>query len=317
MSEQTLQDLLSIDELNVDYCPHCQSEISSSDDICGHCGKRIKNPMLSQWGKKLPIGVLNSEKTELNKEFDLIPLNWKIERDVSNEFKSKQHVTVGDHVDTILAFTVQSIGGKDISQKKIAHKKLIFQQMFLADVFYMYAYLRLLSLGKELKLTEIRCPYCNQKFQYTVDVSTMDVIVHEDPSKIYYSIKLRDGFDLASQHYNELILKPALWSMMYSKLTQSLNISEKFAAMFLASIHSIPGALDGLILTESQLEKFSRYDVALIEEAMENSVTGPQWEAQVVCPSCSRNSDININWMYGNFFSISYRCQQLARQSTI
>lgn len=187
--------------------------------------------------------------------------------------------------------------------------------MFQADVFYIYAYLRLLSLGKEMNLGEIRCVSCGQQFPYTADLTTLEVVVIGSPSELVSEIKLHDGFEVGGDLKTKIKVKPPLWSMMGSSFPTNLNEADMFLAMLANCVVEIEGMPEGAVMTEREVSQFTKLDVEICEDAMDKILAGPRWEIEGACPKCDAPFYDLIDWSYDSFFALSSRSPRRRRRS--
>lgn len=292
-------------------CGFCHAMVDEAE-LCSKCGEHLKNPTMADWGKRLPLGI--EEGGRLNKDFDLVPLSWKLERDIGRAWENKRdRVTLGEHVTSILAHAVTRLGSADITKHSVTKKQLIFNQMYAGDVLYMYAYLRLVSLGKELRLRELVCERCRHKFDFVADVTSLEIMVRERAEHLRVPLKLRDGFKMAGDQRKKLTLRPNTWSMMDAHFSAD-NLAETFSRIVLSSVVGVEGLPEGSVVTEREIEQLTKYDMALFEQALDQVMGGPRWDIQGECPSCKSSFSILLDWSYQNFFSISYRSPQLMRR---
>ena len=303
------------DEANECLCTHCGYSQEDAFRTCPKCNKLAKWPTLAEWGKQLPIGVLINNE-QFDKSFELVPLDWKIEREIGRSWaKRREQITLSDYVGTILAHTVTHVGGQDITKFKFQKRLLIFNQMFQADVFYIYAYLRLVSMGNEMKLKDVECFSCNHKFEYVADLSTLEVVTIDNPKDMIEEIKLRDGFDMSGERRFNLKVKPPLWNMLGSSFPTNMNDAEMFAAMLMNATHAIEGMPDGAVITEAQVSQFSKFDIEECQESLDAVIAGPRWEIEGECPKCEASFFEAIDWTYDHFFARSSRSRLRGRQS--
>jgi hypothetical protein len=316
-TEKSLAELLREDDADDDeqcLCTHCGYSQPSEFRTCPKCGKWVGWPTLAEWGKQLPIGVQEGDR--FLKDFDLVPLDWKLDREIGRSWsKRREQLTLSDYVGTILAHTVTDIGGQDITKFKLPKRLLIFNQMYQADVFYVYAYLRLISMGNEMKISSVQCPSCSHRFEYIADLSTLEVVTIDNPADMIKEIKLRDGFEMAGEQRFTLKVKPPKWNMLGSAFPTTLNEADMFAAMLMNATHEIEGMPDGAALTEQQVSQFSKYDVEVCHEALDEVIAGPRWEVEGECPKCEEPFFEVIDWTYDRFFAHSSRSPRRGRRS--
>lgn len=295
-------------------CPECGHTQESEFHRCPNCKYWVSNPTVADWGQQLPIGVETEGK--FIRSFSLEPLSWGIEREINKQWGTRRDsLNLSEYIGTILANTVTQVGNQDITKFKLDKKLLIFNRMYQADVFYMYVYLRLQTLGKEMDFGEIKCPSCSHRFPYVADLTTLEVAIIESPADLTFDVELKDGFDMSGDHKTKLKMRPPLWNMLGSNLTPNANEAELFLAMITNCIVNIEGMPDGAVLTERELLQFSKYDVEICRDVMENVLAGPRWEIEGECPKCGEPFYDLIDWTYSRFFGVSSRSRRQKKRS--
>ena len=105
-------------------CDMCGETVEDKDlEICPHCNKRVTLPTLSEYGKRLPVGIVKDDI--LLKEFDIEPINWGKEKKVSSIMSSQEwrnRRTVTNYISLILAHAAKSIGEVEVSKLVIFDK---------------------------------------------------------------------------------------------------------------------------------------------------------------------------------------------------
>jgi len=296
-------------------CTTCGHSQKDRFQRCPKCNKWAEYPTLGDWGKQLPVGIEVGDK--LVKSFDLMPLDFKKEREINRQWGAARRstLTISDYIGTILSNTVTQIGTQDITKFKHEKRLLIFNQMYQADVFYVYAYLRLLSLGHEMRMTEMQCGSCGFKFPFSADLRSLEVVVIGSPSELISDIELRDGFDLNGQNRTKLKVKPPLWSMMGANFPMAGNEAELFAAMMANCVIAIDGMPDGTVLTTREFDQFTKYDVEICQNVLNSVLAGPRWEIEGTCPKCEASFYDLVDWSYDGFFALSSRSPRLMKRS--
>lgn len=295
-------------------CPKCGYSQSKEFSHCPKCKEWISNPTIADWGQQLPIGVESNGK--FIRSFDLKPLSWAIEREINQQWGARRdRLNLAEYVGTILANTITNVGGQDITKFKHDKKLLIFNQMYQADVFYMYAYLRLSTLGHEMDLGEIKCPSCRHLFPFVADLSTLEVGIIENPDDLIFDVELKNGFDMSGDNKTKLKMKPPLWNMLGSNFPTSINDAEIFLAMMINCTFIIEGMPEGTVLTEREVAQLTKYDTEICQDAMEGVLAGPRWEIEGKCPKCGEPFYDLIDWTYDRFFAISSRSPRRKKRS--
>lgn len=315
-----LVDLLSnvemTDDIETTICETCNADVQANVEICPECGGRTVLPTIAELGKQLPIGV--EVNGVLEKSFDLVPLGWEIERKIGRDWaKRRKNIDVGSYIGVVLANTVTKIASYEISKMPLDKRLLIFNEMFAADIFYMYAYLRLISSGKDLQLKGIRCVSDAHSFTYTADVSTLGVVCFDTIEQLEKTIKLEHGFEMGGSHRDTLIIRPTKWNMMSEPLSTNGSTSaiEMFGAMLINSVVEIVGLARGALMSELQLNLMMKPDLEICREAMDQVLGGPRWFIEGECPICSEEFYFELDWTYENFFARSYTSRRRRKRS--
>lgn len=288
-------------------CDVCAHKIENKElEICPNCKKRIKLPTLQEYGKRLPVGIVQDD--ELLKDFDIEPLNWGKEKKVSTKLNSqewKRKMTLSNYIGMILAYTVKSIGGRDISSFSIEKKLNLFKEMYQGDIFYMYAYLRLITSGSELALQNIECTNNgDHKFGCIIDVSSIKIMNIESINELYREFELKDGIMLDKELRKKITIIPPKWKVL--SMSSNTSEAEVLEKIFLDSIYKIEGFSEELQFPEAVLNNLSKNDMNIIEENVNYMTTGPLWVAELTCPQCETEMLWAVDWTFKDFFTSSY-----------
>ena len=287
-------------------CDMCGEIVDKDLEICPHCNKRTILPTLSEYGKRLPVGI--EKDGILLKDFDIEPINWGKEKKVSSimasqEWRSRRTVT--NYISLILAHTVKSIGEVDISKFSTDKKISLFNEMYQGDVFYMYAYLRMITNGTELALKDLECTNNPQhKFGVVIDISSMKVVNIESVSELETTFKLKDGILLNKERRKELTISPIKWGAM--SVMGNMSEAEMMDKRFIDSVQKIEGFKGRIELIPQHLDSISKTDANIIEHNLDMKHTGPLWVIDLQCPTCDTKMNWIIDWSYKNFFTDSY-----------
>jgi predicted RNA-binding Zn-ribbon protein involved in translation (DUF1610 family) len=298
-----------------DICTECGADVGDkSANACPQCGAVLRLATLKEWGKKLPIGVV--EGNGLNKEFDLRVLDWTVEREISRTWDERggrgRGTRMTDYLGAILAHTVVSIGGVDFLKQPVQKRMLILNEMFLGDVFYMYAWLRIQSLGAQFEAKNLQCPSCRKSFDQFMDLETLEIVTKNEVSKLERTITLRDGFELMGETRTQVTLRPALFKGLG---VNSPNQAEVFGHLLRASVTAIPGCEYQTTITENEVSRLSKWDMALLEDAIDSLTGGPRWDLECTCSKCGEDFVYLVDWTYQNFFKHSSRSRRRRKRS--
>jgi len=297
-----------------DVCTACGADVESKDvETCSQCGATLRLVTIKEWGKKLPIGMVEGET--LTKDFDLKPLDWGVERDINRTWDEKggrgRGTRMTDYLGAILAHTITMLAGEDFQKQPVAKRLLILNEMFLGDVFFLYAWLRIQSLGAKFEARNLQCPSCKKHFDQWMDLDTLEINTKSEVKKLERKVTLRDGFQLMGEFRKELVLRPALFKALG---TTSPNQTEVFGSLLRSSVHSIPGCEYQTTITENEILRLSKYDMALLEDAIDALTGGPRWDLECTCPKCGNGFVYLVDWTYQNFFKHSSRSLRQRRQ---
>lgn len=297
-----------VQDSGVVTCPLCGSDNDSGTKACWNCGSDLILPSLAERGKRLPIGVLNEspdKEPSFDKRFDVIPLSWNIEKAIGRTWtKARNGLTVSEYLGSILAFTVTKVGDCDMAKLKVDERMNKLNSLFVADVFYMYAYLRLISMGKELTLNNIQCLGCDHRFNFIADVSSMGISVLDDPKKFELEVKLQDGFDLLGHHRDTLVLRPQTWDSL--NISGGSSVSDVLEMSIVNSVVEVKGIPRSPALLQNNFNSFTKTDIEIIKDAIEKIPLGPRWHIEGVCPKCGEHFFFRLDYMYESFFARSF-----------
>lgn len=305
----SLDDLLNNDVISDSEdstrCRWCGTVFSSVDqDRCNECRMLRRRRTLSEMGATLPIGIKSGNV--FNRSFEAVPITYAVEREIRRAWGSSRRISVAEHTATILSHTIKSVGGVPLGAKSHDHRVLIFNQMYQADVLFMYAYVRLLSMGKEMTLKGLRCPSCNAEFDFPCDVGSMEV-VELPPDIMTREIVLQDGFKTGERVKKRIVVGPPMWLAWGNQLKKNPTTLDLFASMLSSAIINIEDTPDGVTLTDSELMQLTKTDLEICEYELGMLNAGPLWEVSGVCPSCGEKFFFSLDWSYDSFFSRSYR----------
>jgi hypothetical protein len=299
-------------------CRVCESIVDEDVDLCPYCGEPVRLITLSELGKKLPIGVLDTNSTgeqKLLKDFNVSRLDWVKERAVAETWKTlidRKDQTVLDYILCILANTVTDIGGVSLSKHDVDHRIYIIGEMFAGDVFYMYAYLRVHSIGNEFQLKNVKCPSCGKVIPiYEIDLSTIEVLTRDDPNDITHDVILKHGFKLGGELRKKITLQPASFRVVSHA---DINNDALFFADVLKSSCTKIDGVDGGVITDTEIEQMSPYDLALVRSENDFLAGGVDWSIDITCQKCSHKFTQMIDWRYGHFFALSSRSKTIEKR---
>lgn len=307
-------------------CPECDQLVdveSVIDNICPLCNRRMVLVTMEEYGSRLPIGILKTEngKETLVKDFAVDKVNFPMERNISNfwnTYSRKRNVSPVDYIAVVVAHALTSLAGQNVSAFDVNKKLSIVHGMFLGDVFYIYAWLRFETLGRDINLNTIACNACDKPIEHvTIDLGSLEINNVETVDEVYNDFELRDGFMLMNKECKKLVIKPPTFRSIIG--TSDYNSAEALSSLAQTSIHKIEDFDSGIVLTDRELEQFSRYDMNILEEEINYITAGPNWNIETKCPNCENKIFQMIDWRYVDFFGRSSRStkKRRSRRSSI
>jgi hypothetical protein len=274
--------------------------------------KKIKRIPLKDLGMTMPLGILTSDGNYA-KSFGIKRWRMKEERELGELRDQNRDASVGQFVATVLSAMCTNVGNHDFEKLKPAEKMVHLSQMFVGDVFYLYTWLRLKSLGPQLKL-DIKCPNCSNKFKFSADLNTVEVDTCDRLEDAYWDYKLEEPFEIRNKEVTEFRMGPPRWITLENmKGIGGLNTGAAKAGMILGSIVGIKNWKDAkgeptpVALAVSELDDMAKVDIEGITSMMDENAIGPNMAIEGECPRCRSNYVMPIDWSYDHFFGASSR----------
>ena len=307
-------------------CQSCGHRCPIGMSICEECGEPVQLVTLAEWGQKLPVGIVKEElqddKTrvrKLVKDFSLDKLDFQKERNVSDTWttiRKRKSWSAIDYVINLLSHVVLNLAGQEFQRLSHDKRMYVLSQMVAGDVFYMYCYLRYLTMGHEFTMTNLECWHCGHVIdQYTFDLGTLEVATIEDIDELEIEIELQDGLTID----RKLVKKFSIAPMQFSTLSRSTEKTkaEAISNFIVSCVSSWEGMVEGRRLVDSDLlnPPMSAIDMSIFEEAIDRNTGGPRWTVDVECPKCQEMFSRMIDWDRASFFRHSSRSRARRRRS--
>lgn len=297
-------------------CRRCETQCPKSAEVCPNCGEATNVPTLAEWGRQLPIGVIDIKNKTLNRDFTVRKINFMIEREISEYWskyiKKNKEVNLLDYLPCVLAFTLETLGGENIQKFPVDRRIGIIRSMFLGDIFYVYAYLRIETLGPDFTLKSVECPECRKTFEYPVDLASLEIYTRKDYDSLFNTVELRDGFTISNKLRKKLTLMPVTFNAIS---TNTDNSASMFGEMLKACVCGIEEMVEGSVITDAEVNQLSKYDMSTLDSKISLVSGGPDWTIEIKCPnaSCGFKWDSALDWRYGDFFGHSSRLMRRRR----
>lgn len=268
---------------------------------------RYETTTIAERGPVLPLGVFAGGSFHQN--IGIRPWRLKEEKALGRKSQELGEKNIGSYVASVLAMMCTKLGNEDWSEWKeddLAARELVVSQMFMPDVFYAYIWLRIQSVGHELRMT-LRSPYTQKEFDFVGDLRTVEVKVPKSINDCLTAYKLLAPIEFRGQERERIILGPIRWY----NVENFTNIGEASGAIIESAVYNIPseedeGPYDEMQITEGELdEQLTKRDITGLIEAINENGFGPQMVVKAVCPTTRKTFEAPINWRYDSFFGNS------------
>lgn len=251
------------------------------------------------WGQRMPIGHIQGG--ELHRNFALKRFTMREERELEGLRKARGKMTLAGFVIEVMSRMLTSYGPwSDFQALDDTQRRLLMSQAWMADVIYMYIWLRIEALGPEMSFNA-ECPHCGQKCKLPADLNLTDVTVVEDIAALTRHHSLRDGLDVAGVMSKELVVQPPRWQAMDAVQGARSSSGDIKMAMILSSIRQVGDGKRPVTL--DILESLSKRDLELLTRVIDDLSPGPDLTLEVNCPSCKEESKHPLNWSWDFFFT--------------
>jgi hypothetical protein len=274
--------------------------------------KKIKQISMEELGQSMPMGIQIGDGIPV-KSFATREWRMKEERELGALRDQQRGHSIGQFVATILSTMCTHIGPYDFEKLKTVEKLIHISQMFVGDVFYVYTWLRIVSLGHNLKL-DIKCPSCSNKFKFNANLNTLDIGTAEKFEDTCWNYKLRKPFVIRNKEVTEFLMGPPRWIALEGlKDIGSMDTGSAKAGMILGSIIAISNWLDvngkptQVALAINEIDEMCKADIESITAEMDDNAIGPNMSIEGNCPKCHSNYVMPIDWSFDSFFGSSGR----------
>lgn len=273
--------------------------------------KGVEKTTMSKLGANLPLGVLDTAGA-LCTPFSVKPWRMKEEKELGKlRSEVKGRVSVAQQVTLVVSHMLNSVGNHDFTKLEQPEKHLVISQMFMGDVWYVYAYIRKQCIGEEIPM-KLNCPRCGKEFDYQANLQTLQVNRSSSLEATKWDYELKNELEIRSKSVKKFVLGPQRWEIA----EKSYATNDDSVAKELALIGSIKGLNDDeaqIELIPGELDEMSKVDVETLINRIDLNYMGPNMAIEMTkddkCPHCQYSSEylISLDWSYNNFFGISSR----------
>jgi hypothetical protein len=264
---------------------------------------------LSEWGQKLPIGFPTPEG-EPARDINFRPWRMKEERELGAVRDKERNMNVAKFVGVVLGKMCVQLGPHNFDTMKEIERRVIVGQMFMADVYQAYLWLRMVAMGSEIDI-DVTCPFCRHGFLFKADLQTVEVHVPESMDDAKWEYELNDPFEVRGNKVERLTMGPARWNCLENVHSGEFNTGEAKSALIHGSIHAVPG-FDNVMLSVNELDEMTKRDIEGLTGGIEEHRLGPDMSIEGNCPSCSREFVTALDWGFDGFFGTSSRSRKQA-----
>lgn len=274
----------------------------------------IKEVPLAELGAKLPIGM--RQGSEFHRSFTVRPWRMKEEKVLAKAKKDAPGQNLATYVGTVVSYMCPQLGHhshdpEDASDKALAERRVHLSQMFMADVWYAYVYIRRESLGDEIKLN-LTCPRCRKSFPWNGSLSTLGVRVPKSMEDAMWEYELHTPMQVRGKTVEKLHLGPQIWSVAEDIYSNPDDAQAKDAAIR-SSVYRLNDDEDPVRLVAGDLDELTKRDIEGLAKAIDEHFVGPNMAIELggdtPCPNskCGYNEPrvVPIDWSYDHFFGVS------------
>jgi len=252
---------------------------------------------LAEQGPVLPIGI--PEGDQLHRALEIRPWRLKEEREIGELRAKSKKKNQFEFASLMLATMVTKMGQADFAaMKKMAHRELVIQGMYLADVLYSYLWLRCQSLGSLLDLT-LDCPDCRESYVFKADLDSVPVKTCKSIAETLWDYELKSPFTIRGKEVKVLTFGPAKWNTFSGKKVEA----HVKVQLILKAIVKVDGKETPLSPTE--LDEMTKLDLESILAEIEDRHIGPDMSIEAICPHCDFSHKTEIDWYNDSFFGVS------------
>lgn len=270
-----------------------------------------KETTLSEWGHRLPCGMVDTTTGKLVKGITF--RSWNLGRE-----KQLGKIKTSSAADSVMTFTSAVLtvmcsklgtleprwlesGGLSMKPQQFAQLRLQTSNLVLEDVLYTYLLLRREVIGPDLKV-DGNCPHCRTEVHINADLDTTPVKYVESIEETFWTYTLQQPLKIRGEEISELKFGPARWSVLEHTKASGIDTGGQKADLILGSIQEV-GQLGEIALLDTELDEMTKRDVESIAAEMDARAIGPDMRVEFTCESCFRVGHIQIDWSYDNFFS--------------
>ena len=267
--------------------------------------RQVKKQTLDERGPILPIGIQDVSGRIWN---EVLSKEWRLkeERELGAALERVESARMGQYISTVIGTLCTQIGPYKLSEMKPSEKSIIISQMWMPDVFFIYLWLRVQTMGKILTL-KLTCPHCGNRFEYAADLSSVSITSVANVEEAHWKYQLERPFELRGKKVSEMTLGPARWAAIDAlgdKVGKNFGVMK--AGLILGSIFEVNGET-GIAYGDHELDEMYKIDLERLTSQIDRMSLGPDMSVEDVCEKCMKNYRSTLDWGNDAFFGISSR----------
>lgn len=263
-----------------------------------------KPQTMAERGPVLPLGIGDTGGT-LHQDLSVRPWRMKEERELGALRDEHKSANLAEYVSMVLATMCTRLGPHDMDGMKFAERRLVIGQMFMADVFYAYVWLRIQALGADLPI-KFNPRWSAEAVTVHADLNTVEVVSAKSVEEASWQYELKNPIEIRGVEVTEFKLAPPRWSTLESIEAiggGSNDTGLQKSALIRSSVVECEGISGSLMLTDSELDELTKLDIETLTRLMDDKNLGPV----MVVEGKHRGNPyrVPIDWGYDSFFAIS------------
>lgn len=271
--------------------------------------KGIGKTTLGKYGMKMPLGMTAPDGS-VAKNFVVKPWTMAEEKELAQAKKDDPGQNIATYVSTVVAWMCSQLGPHTFTPKtSLAERRVYVSQMYMADVWYIYAYLRRETLGDILKLN-LSCPRCNDEFPWAGSLASLGVHTAPNLDACMWDYELAHPVSIRGSKVVKFKVGPQRWQVAEAIFGDPNEGDAKDAALR-ASIYCLNDSADRIQLLAGDLDVLTKKDIEGLSGKIDEHFIGPDMSIEIgeenPCKSCGFNKKrrLPIDWSYDNFFGTS------------
>lgn len=260
-------------------------------------------------GASLPIGIPDRSGA-INRSIEVRPWRMKEERELGAIIERLKGSRVSQYVPSVLSVMCTRLGPHDLSAMKEVERQIIISQMWMADVFFAYMWLRVQTMGETVGM-DLHCPACMAEIPFVADLNTMAVRSVEKAEDAQWWYDVRKPFQARNKEAKRLLIGPPRWATLENMSDQTgKNPGELKAAMINGSVIQIEGIEGQLVLAHNEMDEMHKVDFEQLATMIDVNAVGADLSVEASCKKCKQDFRASIDWTGEGFFGAPSRSNQ-------